>query len=190
MTEQQPIHIRALRAAALLAALAVGAASTACGGDESETPAAEPDSASMAALLEAHKSRQALADSVISTAPEMAAVVEKLGASRYAVADSALAAAVRREAEKTRDCYTNARRDHDPNLTAVLDVLVNFGGAGWDLMRVEIWTYSSAAGGAVVTCINSRARAEWKLPTTGIRPGAHLVRIVYRPDSTTSPSAR
>ena len=72
---------------------------------------------------------------------------------------------------------------YDRGLTAVLYVIVDFGAAGWDLVRVEKWSYSSQAGGAVITCINARAKTEWKLPTKGVKPGAHLVKLVYAPDS-------
>lgn len=154
----------------------------ACGGDAPPPHDAAADSTAMAAALDAYKARKAIADSAISAAPDMAEVVQSLGATRYQPADSALTALVVAEAEKTRDCYTKALAEHDPDLTAVLYVLVNLGGAGWDLMRVERWNYTSPAGGAVVTCINSRAKAEWSLPTRGIRPGAYLVRLVYRPD--------
>ena len=76
--------------------------------------------------------------------------------------------AMLKESEKTRDCYTNARRDIDANLSAVLYVVGNFGLAGWDVIRVEKWNTTSAAGNTVISCINTRAKTEWKLPTKGI----------------------
>jgi hypothetical protein len=179
------IHPRvfAVRHTVLTLCLAV----VACGGD-TPVPEDDPaDAAAMAAALEAHKAQKLIADSVVEAAPDMSQVVEALGGTRYQPADSALSALVVTEAAKTRDCYTKALAEHDPNLTAVLYVLVNFGAAGWDLMRVERWSYSSPAGGAVVTCINSRAKNEWQLPTRGIKPGAYLVRLVYRPDDNGTP---
>jgi len=61
-------------------------------------------------------------------------------------------------------------------------VLVNFGGAGWDLIRVEDHTWTGAAGGVVESCINFRAKTEWALPTRGVKVGAHLVQLEFRPD--------
>jgi hypothetical protein len=175
-----PIRTLSYPAALALAALTI----TACGGSDKPSKGVDADSATMAASAEVWKARKAQADSVIRSAPQMVAVVKELGASRYDEADAALTAAVLRESEKTRDCYTKAAKEYDPGLTAVLYVLVNFGAAGWDLVRVEKWIYSSPAGGAVITCINLRAKTEWKLPTKGIKPGAHLVKLVYSPDST------
>ena len=166
------------------AALAFAALTfAACGGSDKPGNTVNADSATMADAAELWKARKTKADSVIKTAPQMSAVVKELGAARYDEADAALTAAVLKESEKTRDCYTNALKDYDPDLTAVLYMLVNFGGAGWDLVRVEKWTYSSQSGGAVVSCINSRAKTEWKLPTKGVKPGAQLVKLVYTPDS-------
>jgi hypothetical protein len=86
-----------------------------------------------------------------------------------------------RESEKTRDCYTKTRRDLDANLSAVLYVVANLGAAGWDVIRVEKWNASSAAGSALITCINARAKNEWKLPIKGMKPGAHILKLEYTP---------
>jgi hypothetical protein len=139
------------------------------------------DAASMDSAMVMWKARQRSADSLLSAAPTESAVVQQLGPSVYKEAQPEVREAVLRESEKTRDCYANARRDLDPNLSAVLYILANFGAAGWDLVRVEKWNFTSPAGGAVVACINSRAKAEWKLPMTGVRPGAHIVKLVYTP---------
>jgi hypothetical protein len=156
----------------------------ACGGGDKPANKVDADSAAKVVAAEAWKARKATSDSVVRTAPQMSAVVKELGSQRYDEADAALTAAVLRESEKTRDCYTKALKELDPGLTAVLYMLVNFGAAGWDLVRVEKWTYSSQAGGALITCINARAKSEWKLPTKGIKPGAHLVKLVYAPSDT------
>ena len=165
-------------AACSLAALALAA----CGGDTTKT--AVPADSGMAVSAELWKSRQKLADSVVRAAPAVSAVVKELGASRYDEADAELTAIVLKESEKTRDCYTKALVNVDPSLSMVLYVLVNFGAAGWDLVRIEKWNLSSPNGGVVVSCINARAKSEWKLPIHGMKPGAHLVKLVYRPDST------
>jgi hypothetical protein len=137
--------------------------------------------ASMDTAMAEWKARQRSADSLISAAPSERAIVEQLGASVYKEAQPEVREAVLRESEKTRDCYTNARRDLDPNLSTVLYILANFGAAGWDLVRVEKSNFTSDAGLAVNACINSRAKTEWKLPMRGVRPGAHIVKIVYTP---------
>ncbi len=156
---------------------------TACEKDEPKPPATATDSVIMASDAAAWQARKTMSDSVIKHAPDLSQIREKLGATRYDEADAALTAAVLKEAEKTRDCYVNAWTQYDPSLTVVLYVLVNFGGAGWDLIRVEQNSLSSPAGGAVVSCINARAKDTWKLPTKGVKPGAHLVKLVYTPDS-------
>ena len=174
------ISIRAFHtpAALVFAALAL----TACGSDKSNK-AVNADSTTMADAAQTWKLRKSKADSVLKTAPKMSEVVKELGSARYDEADATLTAAVLKEAEKTRDCYTNVLRDNDPGLAAVFYVLVNFGGAGWDIVRIEKWSYTSVWGGAVYSCINLRAPKEWKLPTKGVKYGAHLVKLVYTPDS-------
>lgn len=168
-----PIRIRTF--AALTAALALAA----CGGDKPEDDT--PNTAAMDSAMAVWKRRQALADSVVAAAPTEKQVVQELGESRYDEAEGDLKEAMLRESEKTRDCYTNARQNLDANLTAVLYVVGNFGAAGWDVIRVEKWNTSSEAGNAVITCINSRAKNEWKLPTKDVKPGAHIVKLVYTP---------
>jgi hypothetical protein len=160
------------------------ALSTACtGGDTSDTDDAPPDSAAMAAAAEQFRRQKANIDSVVTNAKPIAAVARELG-SMYTVADDSLAAIVRRESMKTYDCYTKALADLDPNLAGTANVLVNFGAAGWDLVRVEKWEFSGPAGGAVVSCINARAKAEWQLPQRGVKAGAHLVQLTFVPDTT------
>lgn len=127
-------------------------------------------------------------DSVIASAPTVEALVRADGGARYDAADASLAAAVRREARKTNDCYTNALRDYDPNLAGKVTVLVNFSAAGWDLIRVEDHTWTGPAGGIVESCVNFRAKNEWNLPTRGVKTGAHLVQLEFRPDSVLPPS--
>jgi hypothetical protein len=161
------------------AALVAAAATAACNKDKPEdTPGS---SAAMDSTIAQMKRRQALADSVVKAAPSTKEVVDQLGGNKYEEADGELKDAMLKESEKTRDCYTNVRRDIDANLTAVLYVVGNFGAAGWDIIRVEKWNNSSEAGNAVVSCINQRAKAEWKLPVKGVKPGAHVVKLVYTP---------
>jgi hypothetical protein len=60
-------------------------------------------------------------------------------------------------------------------------ILARLGAAGYDIVRAENWSFtSSAAGNMVVTCLNLRTK-DWKLPTKGVKPGAHLVKVVYSP---------
>ncbi|HYV96699.1 MAG TPA: hypothetical protein VE967_04500 [Gemmatimonadaceae bacterium] len=168
------------------AVVLIAAALVACQGDDKKATAAAAaadDSLMAASSAKALANRRRIADSVVHAAPETRSVAQQLGAERYDEADADLTAAVMRESAKTRDCYTNTVRDMDPDLTVVLYVLVNFGAAGWDLVRVEKSTQSSPAGGTVVACLNYRAKKEWNLPTKNIRAGAHLVKIVYTPDS-------
>jgi hypothetical protein len=152
------------------------------GKDKAADTAPAGDSTDMAAAQTQWQARKKAVDSVLKVAPTTAQVAKQKGP-MYDVADAELAAAVRKEAQKTYDCYTKTLRDYDPTLAGVVQVLVNFGAAGWDLVRVEQWNWSSPAGGAVQACINMRAKSEWKLPTKGIRPGAHLVQLTFRPDS-------
>jgi hypothetical protein len=163
-----------------VAVLAAGL--SACTG-EKKAPDEHAADSLMAASLKPTKEQQHVIDSVIASAPSVQAVVTAKGGSRYDVADATLAAAVRREAKKTNDCYTNALRDYDPHLAGKVTVLVNFGGAGWDLIRIEDHTWTGPAGGVVETCINFRAKKEWALPTRGVKIGAHLVQLEFRPDS-------
>lgn len=160
----------------------------ACSSDQAQKAEASrvADSIAMFAANAQWNLKKKAWDSVSRIAPTASQVAKEKG-SMYDVADAALTAAVLKEAEKTRDCYTKAARDYDRNLAGVIDVLVNLGGAGWDIVRVEHSTWSSAAGGAAETCIDARAKAEWKLPTKGVKPGAHLVHMTFRPDSGTTP---
>ena len=166
------------------AALIAVTATAACGGDKKPDDNLG-DSAAMDSTIAQMKRRQALADSVVKAAPSTKEVVDQLGGKMYDEAEGELKDAMLKESEKTRDCYNNVRRDLDANLTAVLYVVANFGAAGWDIIRVEKWNNSSDAGNAVISCINQRARSEWKLPTTGVKPGAHVVKLVYTPPDST-----
>ena len=139
------------------------------------------NTAAMDSSIALFKRRQATADSLVQAAPSEKEVVEQLGGKMYSEAEGELKEALLRESEKTRDCYTNARRDLDANLSAVLYVVANFGAAGWDAIRVEKWNTSSAAGNAIIGCINARAKTDWKLPLKDVKPGAHIVKLVYTP---------
>jgi hypothetical protein len=178
MNVLRPKHLLPMAAALFLV--------TACKGADKPAETTPEDSVSMAAQAAAWKAGRIRADSLFRAAPEMADVVKKLGASRYDVADDSLAAIARRESAKTRDCYTKIVKEIDPTLSLVTYMLLNYGAAGWDLVRVEQSQQTSPAGGAVIACINSRAKTEWKLPTKGVKPGAHLVRIDYAPDTARS----
>jgi hypothetical protein len=173
MTSFRTLNIAAMASIAL--------ALTACTGKTDKPDTAASDSA-VAVSAETWAQHRRTADSIMKAAPEMAAVMKDLGA-RYDQSDATLETAVREEMKKTRDCYTNALRQYDGNLSMVFYMLTNFGGAGWDLVRVERSTNSSNAAGAVMTCLNLRAKAEWKLPVKGIKPGAHLTKFVFTPDS-------
>jgi hypothetical protein len=167
-----------LTAVALASAIAVLAA---CGADK----APDDDRAGTEDLgytPEYLQNQRQFIDSVIKAAPNVAEVAKAKGAI-YRVATDALTAAVKTEAQKTEDCYTKIGLGYDPYLAGVATILVNFGAAGWDLVRVEDHQFSSAAGGAVVSCINARAKNEWALPTDGVPPGAHLVQLTFRPDA-------
>lgn len=156
------------------------AAASACTGD-SKTPDQRAADSAMATSLEIAKGQKKFIDSVISSAPSVQAVAKAKG-KLYDVADDSLAAIVRRESAKTYDCYTNALRDY-PGLAGKVTMLVNFGAAGWDLVRVEDQTWSGPAGGIVQSCINFRAKKEWNLPIHNVKPGAHLVQLEFRPES-------
>jgi hypothetical protein len=172
------LRVRPTVLVALAAALTVSAA---CGKDEApETATAETDD--LGYSPEYWQSQRQFIDSVINTAPDVAEVAKTKGAI-YQVADDSLAAIVKNEAQKTEDCYSKVGLGYDPHLAGVATVLVNFGAAGWDLVRVEDHKFSSAAGGAVVSCINARAKNEWVLPTKGVKAGAHLVQLTFRPDA-------
>lgn len=165
----------------LLTSLLVGTfAVTACtGGDK---PQEQSDSHVMDSVSAVWRARKVSADSLVRAAPEVAEVVKDLGAKLYDVAEPDIESAVKKESEKTSDCYTRVRREVDPGLAVVLYVLVNYGAAGWDLKRVERWNGTSDAVNMVVTCINGRAPNEWKLPEgPKVKSGAHLVRISYTP---------
>jgi len=170
----------------LTVAVFAAAGGPACAG-ERKAPNEHAAGARLATSLTPTRGQQRVIDSVIASAPSVQAVVTANGGSRYDVADPSLAAAVRREARKTNDCYTNALRDYDPYLAGKVTVLVNFGAAGWDLIRIEEHTWTGAAGGVVESCINFRAKKEWDLPTRGVKVGAHLVQLEFRPDSLHAP---
>lgn len=170
------------RPSALLALLSlVAVTQVACGKDDAaDQQTAETDDLGYSA--DYWKDQKQYIDSVINTAPSVEDVAKAKG-TIYAVADDSLAAIVKREAQKTEDCYTKVGLGYDPGLAGVATIMVNLGAAGWDLMRVEDFTFSSAAGGAVVSCINARAKNEWELPIKGMKPGAHLVQLTFRPDA-------
>lgn len=175
------MSLRSLKA--LLPIACAAGALAGCGGDTRKAASAADSASAMdAASAEWQAKRSKVVDSIFRAAPTVAQVARQKG-SMYDVADAALTAAVVREAEKTRYCYTNALRDYDPGLAGVVEVLVNFGAAGWDIVRVEHSSWTSVAGGAAESCINAHAKTEWKLPTKGVKPGAHLVQLKFRPDS-------
>jgi hypothetical protein len=155
----------------------------ACTGDNAGDAVSDAAAEAQAAeALAAWKEGQRVADSLFAAAPTVQDV-QKMKGDVYDVADDSLATLVRREAEKTRTCYTNALRDHDPNLSGTVYMLVNFGAAGWDLVRAEHSVWSSPVGRAVDGCLNATAKSTWQLPTKGVKPGAHLVQLTFRPDS-------
>jgi hypothetical protein len=170
------------RPSALFALLCLAALPlVACGKDDEAAPqTAETEDLGYSA--DYWKDQKQFIDSVINTAPSVDEVAKAKG-TIYAVADDELTAIVKREAQKTEDCYSKVGLGYDPGLAGVATILVNLGAAGWDLMRVEDFKFSSAAGGAVVSCINARAKNEWELPVKGIKPGAHLVQLTFRPDA-------
>jgi hypothetical protein len=165
----------------LLASVLVASALTACSTSDDTTDTPDGDTTVVAFSDEYWQSQRQFIDSVLTSAPDVADVAKAKGA-MYDVADDSLTKLVIAESAKTEDCYSKVGLGYDPVLTGVATVLVNFGAAGWDLIRVEDHQFSSAAGGAVVSCINARAKNEWKLPTKGIIPGAHLVQLKFRPD--------
>lgn len=165
----------------LAVALVAILAGTACNSRDNPTPEDQTANKSLDSAMKVWRARREAADSLLKAAPPVQDVVKQLGGKLYDVAEPDIEAAVIRESAKTADCYAQTRRDLDPDLSIVLYVLVNYGAAGWDLVRVERWNATSQNGGAVVSCINSRAKAEWKLPTGNVKPGAHLVKITYTP---------
>lgn len=154
----------------------------ACTGGDSGAGNGMADTTGMGLAAANFQRQRAFADSFMTAVKPVDSVAAELGAI-YSVADDSLARIVRRESAKTYDCYTNVLNGTDPQLTGVVHMLVNFGAAGWDLVRPERWQWSSEAGNIVTSCLSARAKSEWTLPTRGIRPGAHLVTLTFRPDS-------
>ena len=184
MTSRLVSRVSVVRHALLASAVALAACT---GGDTNKAPeGADTSFVRATKLWQDHKKS---IDSLVAAAPTVQAVAQtknataKIKGPQYDVADEALTAIVRREAEKTRYCYTDAQKSLDPYLTMVATVLLNYGAAGWDLVRVEDWKSSSPAGDAVVTCIDANAKAKWQLPQPYAKPGPHLVQFTFRPDS-------
>jgi hypothetical protein len=176
-----PASALSARSVRTVALVLLGAVLAACGNKDEAAPANE-DLGDLGDQSQYWQAQKQFIDSVINSAPSVDEVAKAKG-TIYDVADDSLAALVKREAMKTEDCYSKVGLGYDPNLAGVATILVNLGAAGWDLMRVEDFKFSSPAGGAVVSCINARAKNEWELPVKGMTPGAHLVQLTFRPDA-------
>jgi hypothetical protein len=163
--------------------LLVGAAlsAAAC---RSDAPADAADSVVEAPidLTDAAARQQRFVDSVLASAKSVEALAAEKGTG-YGAAPETLESAVLAQVEKTRDCYTKNGREIDPTLAGVVTFLVNRGAIGFDVMRVESSTWTSAAGSRVDACFNDRAPKEWKLEFQGVPNGAHLVRVEFKPDA-------
>ena len=96
-------------------------------------------------------------------------------------APPALVEAVRREQAFSKFCYEEFGQKHDPALAGGVAMIVTVDATGISDARVEDDSWSSAAGKAVNSCLNDRAKEAWRLASGAVRPGRYVVQLSFRP---------
>jgi hypothetical protein len=98
----------------------------------------------------------------------------------YPAAPDALMEAVRREQSATQFCYNEFGLKNDPNLRGNVVLLVTVGQAGITSARVgnSIWS-PAAAGRAVNTCLNEKAKDAFKVARGTVQPGTYRVPLSF-----------
>lgn len=102
------------------------------------------------------------------------------GGARIPNAPGPLMDAVQREQSFTRFCYTEFGQKADPTLRGNVAMVVTVGSSGITGASVgdARWT-GSAAGRAVNSCLNQRARDAWKLAPGAVKPGKYVVQLSF-----------
>lgn len=94
-------------------------------------------------------------------------------------APSALMEAVQREQSMTKFCYTEFGQKSDPTLRGNVAMVVTVGAEGIANATVGDARWSGAAGKAVNSCLNQKAKLAWKLAPGIVKPGKYVVQLSF-----------
>lgn len=94
-------------------------------------------------------------------------------------APAALMEAVEREQSMTKFCYTEFGQKSDPTLRGNVAMVVSVGGEGISNATVGDARWSGAAGKAVNSCLNQKAKLAWKLAPGVVKPGKYVVQLSF-----------
>jgi hypothetical protein len=95
-------------------------------------------------------------------------------------APSELTEAVQREQSMTKFCYTEFGQKTDPSLRGNVAMVVTVGAGGITNATVGDSRWSGAAAGkAVNSCLNQKAKLAWKLAPGAVKPGKYVVQLSF-----------
>lgn len=95
-------------------------------------------------------------------------------------APAALMDAVEREQSVTKFCFTEFGQKVDPSLRGNVAMVVTVGGDGITNATVGDSRWSGAAAGrAVNSCLNQKAKLAWKLSPGTVKPGRYVVQLSF-----------
>ena len=94
-------------------------------------------------------------------------------------APSELMEAVQREQSMTKFCYTEFGQKSDPTLRGNVAMVVTVSGNGISNATVGDARWSGAAGKAVNSCLNQKAKLAWKLAPGAVKPGRYVVQLSF-----------
>lgn len=101
------------------------------------------------------------------------------GALSVPAAPSALMEAVQREQSMTKFCYTEFGQKNDPTLRGNVAMVVTVAAEGIANATVGDARWSGAAGKAVNSCLNQKAKLAWKLAPGVVKPGKYVVQLSF-----------
>ncbi len=90
-----------------------------------------------------------------------------------------LTEAVQREQSMTKFCYTEFGQKSDPTLRGNVAMVVTVGAGGITNATVGDARWSGAAGKAVNSCLNQKAKLAWKLAPGAVKPGKYVVQLSF-----------
>ena len=103
------------------------------------------------------------------------------GGASVPAAPAALMEAVQRETSVTQFCYVEFGQKADPRLAGNVAMVVTVGNDGITNATVgdSNWRGTSAAGRAVNSCLNQKAKLAWKLSPGAVKPGRYVVQLSF-----------
>ncbi len=101
------------------------------------------------------------------------------GALSVPAAPSELMEAVQREQSMTKFCYTEFGQKNDPTLRGNVAMVVTVAAEGIVNAAVGDARWSGAAGKAVNSCLNQKAKLAWKLAPGAVKSGKYVVQLSF-----------